>query len=1195
MNKMIFVKAFSVAIIVLFVGTSLVPMIESSSIRQNRLMELQNDGLPAERSVHSDEIRRRRPDGIAPKTKYHQQERQIDAPLTNLANYYAYNAYDPGGGTPPGPISFNEPGDITLLAPGVFPNFCAGSDNTGIYGDWYGCDYAGGLYLIDTFTGSQTYIANTISVNAMTYDVTTNTWYVSNSNGLYIMDVTNGQTTLIGSHEINNIVIGLACDSYGNMFAYDVLWTGESTLYSVNKDTGECTAIGSMGYGFIYAQGCDYNDENAAITIAGYFNDGSPSALLTCDTDTGEATIIANFAGGMEVDGLVAPSYCPPPHDIAIQKINAPSSGNAMNITPEVRVANYGAFVEDNVSINLCIGKEQINGTVEDFEATNGSYIHFAKLTDSWQWGVPNSGPGAAYSGSNLWATVLEGAYPNNMWCGLISPDIVVPSGAMFKFWNWYDFESGWDGGNVKISTDGGTTYTIITPEGGYPGTLSSNPYMTGQPGYTGQGGASWNQAMFDLSTYEGMTVKILFETASDSSVTYPGWYIDDVGFSITSYIDEYNQTVTIPIINPSECINVTFPEWTPADLGSVENLIITYKAEALNLHDDQNPYDDYKQKDFTLHYGYFHDVAVTEIISPKSGLAKTQTPEVMIENHGQNAENINVQMTIGKAIFTTLIEEVFAGGVPPAGWGTNYPSNWYSSSTNYAGGVAPEAEFSWTPSSVGEHLLWTSVIDTTGYTALGLKFKEYVNDYNSNYVLKVVTSTDGGASWQDAYTRTGGPYGPTTTEVALTAANGIGSATFQVAWDMSGDSFNINYWYIDDVWMGIIDIIQEYNATAAVDISPGEITNVTLPAWTPAEIPFSFTIDYLINASVSINVSDGDVTDNYLNKLITLSFEHDFGVIEITKPGDIYQPGVYPVEGIIQNLGVTYSETDIPVNTIITNDTGVVVYNETEIIVSPLAPGATAIVIFPNINIPWEPASEGDYKLVMKTDLIGDDHPENDKKIHTWVIWSPDTTPPTTTATVSGTMGQNNWYVSDVQVTLTATDGKWPSGVNQTYYSVNDPDPVTWDIYVTPIVVDDHCFGGKVYFYSDDRAIPPNVEEVKNVSFKIDQDPPEWTEYTFLPQNIFKDIWLCRATVEDYCSGLKLIEFYVDDALVGSVDAPGPYEFEFNGKPTTNSYAIAYDAAGNSALGPIVQYVELNYQSQSIAPRALLMNLWSK
>ena len=1176
MIQSVFRKALAVLVILLFVGCSTIPFLNNTSFQAVRITTTTRQSTSEGTTPHLDEDIRGRPDGLAPKTNRHQQETQKDAPFTNLVDYFAYNAYDPSGQHQNGPITFDTPDAIDLLAPGIFPNFCAGSDMRGLWDDWYGCDYAGGLYLIDTSTGSQTYIASTIGVNAMTYDGTTNTWYVSSSNILYIMDITNGQTTPIGSHNIGNIVIGLTCDDYGNLFAYDILWSGDSTLYSVNKETGECTPIGSMGYGFVYAQGCDYNGVTGSISIAGYFNDGSPSALLTCDPFTGEATIVANFAGCMEVDGLVAPVYCPPPHDISIQKINAPSSGNASGVTPEVGVLNSGYFVENNVSINFLIGKEQINGTIENFEATNGSYIHFAKNTDSWQYGAPTSGPGDAHSGSNLWATILTDNYPTNMWSGLMTPPFIVPTGMMFTFWHWYQFETGWDGGNLKISTDGGTTFTLITPVGGYPGTLSSNPYMTGQPGYTGTGETIWAQAVFDLTAYEGMTVIILWETASDSSIQYAGWYIDDVGFTQTSWVTEYNQTVTIPVFEQDEHINVTFPEWIPADLGSEESVTINYKAEAINLHDDGNPYNDYKEKDFTLYFGYFHDVAITQIVSPVDGLAATQTPEVIIENHGQNAETVEVEMTIGKAVYTTLLEEDFAGGVPPAGWGTNYPSNWYGSSTNYAGGVAPEAIFSWTPSSVDEHYLWTGAIDTTGFTALSLRFKEYVNDYNGDYTLKVVTSVDGGSTWSDAYVRAGGPYGPATTEITLTAANGIGSATFMIAWDMSGDSFNINYWYIDNVWMGIIDMVEEYNETVSdIGVLPGETINVSLPDWTPSDIPFATTIDYLITADVSLNLPDEEPSDNELAKTITLHYEHDVGVVEITEPVKA-DPGEYPVEGIIQNFGVTFSEIDIPVNAQFINDTGVIFYNETMIVPGPLAPGAQTIVTFPNVTFPENPGHYYSIKLTMMTQLANDDHPENNKKTKTW-SWDLDIYPPNTTATVSGAMGHNDWFISSVQVTLTATDNKgWPSGVNNTFYKVDTGD---WFEYITPIIVD---IDGQhtVYFYSDDNCIPPNVEEIQEVSFKMDTTEPVFLNYTFTSLNFMQDEWLCSATVEDATSGVTTVEFYVDDVLIGEDDEP-PFECLFNGKPTNNSQGLAYDAAGNSAFSPLVYSSEMTVQQQ--------------
>ncbi|MCU0850798.1 MAG: immune inhibitor A, partial [Candidatus Thermoplasmatota archaeon] len=793
-------------------------------------------------------------DGLAPKTtaKYSPIQHQ---PVLDRGYFYAYNAYDPSGAHDMGPITFDTPDAITLLATGVFPNFCGGADMDE-EGNWYGCDYAGGLYSIDMDTGAQTFIGSTIGVNGMTYDFTTGIWYVTSANTLYTMDVTSGATTSIGSHGVSNTFIGLACDIDGNMYGYDVLWTGDSTLYSVDKSTGVATAIGSMGYGFVYAQDMGYDRDNDVLYIAGYFNDGTPSALLTCDVDSGACTIVGSFEGGMEVDGFAVPFvgfvY---DHDIGITSIVKPATGNAGPITPVVKVKNAGLYTETNVPVQLLIGKELISGIVEDFEATDGGYTHAPKLPqpDAWAWGAPTSGPGAAHSGFNVWATNLAGNYPPSMWCYLLTAPFTVPSGAMFNFWHWYYFENNYDGGNLKISTDGGVTWTLITPVGSYPGSMPYNPFMTGQAAYNGQSGG-WKQANFDLSAYEGQLAQIMFETASDSSVQYTGWYIDDVGFTITSWVNEYTQTATIASIAPEEVVELSFPTWAPSDLGLVENVNVNYNAEATALLvGDENINNDYKEKAFNLHYGFFHDVAVTEIISPVDGLAVTQTPEVVIENHGQNAETVEVEMTIGKAVYTTLLEEDFAGGVPPAGWGTNYPGNWYSSSTNYAGGVAPEAIFSWTPSSVGEHLLYTGNIDTTGFTALALKFKEYVNDYNGDYTLKVVTSIDGGATWQDAYVRAGGPYGPTTTEITLTAANGIGSATFMIAWDMSGDSFNINYWYIDDVWMGIVDMIDEYAESAFVDVDAGASANVILPDWTPSDIPFANAIDYLVNVEATL------------------------------------------------------------------------------------------------------------------------------------------------------------------------------------------------------------------------------------------------------------------------------------------------------------------------------------------------------
>jgi len=95
----------------------------------------------------------------------------------------------------------------------------------------------------------------------------------------------------------------------------------------------------------------------------------------------------------------------------------------------------------------------------------------------------------------------------------------------------WYSVENSWDGGNVQISTDGGASWTVIDPDGGYPDDAIVG--LDNEPGYTATSGegeeADWETATFSLTDYTNEDVKFRFRFGTDSSVnTYEGWYIDD-------------------------------------------------------------------------------------------------------------------------------------------------------------------------------------------------------------------------------------------------------------------------------------------------------------------------------------------------------------------------------------------------------------------------------------------------------------------------------------------------------------------------------------------------------------------------------------------------------------------------------------------------------------------------------------------
>lgn len=148
------------------------------------------------------------------------------------------------------------------------------------------------------------------------------------------------------------------------------------------------------------------------------------------------------------------------------------------------------------------------------------------------------------------------------------------------------------------------------------------------------------------------------------------------------------------------------------------------------------------------------------------------------------------------------------------------------------------------------------------------------------------------------------------------------------------------------------------------------------------------------------------------------------------------------------------------------------------------------------------------------------------------------DETPPETTAAVSGVFGDNGWYVSDVTVTLTATDegGAGPCGgstggeVDYTEYSL---DEANWTVYTEPVVVSEGC-AVKFYYHSVDTA--GNVENTKTVGFKVDKTPPEITcpaDVTLeCPANTEPEA-TGTATATDNCDSKPSVTYH--DAVSGS------------------------------------------------------------
>jgi hypothetical protein len=131
----------------------------------------------------------------------------------------------------------------------------------------------------------------------------------------------------------------------------------------------------------------------------------------------------------------------------------------------------------------------------------------------------------------------------------LESPSIHIPNSNTFgphfiTFEHYVATEAGWDGGNLKISINGGP-YEVV-PASAYnfnaynttlqtAGAGNTNP-LAGQPAFSGTDGGSlfgsWGQSQINLTSLgvsPGDDIRLRYDFGMDGCTGNDGWYVDDV------------------------------------------------------------------------------------------------------------------------------------------------------------------------------------------------------------------------------------------------------------------------------------------------------------------------------------------------------------------------------------------------------------------------------------------------------------------------------------------------------------------------------------------------------------------------------------------------------------------------------------------------------------------------------------------
>jgi hypothetical protein len=190
------------------------------------------------------------------------------------------------------------------------------------------------------------------------------------------------------------------------------------------------------------------------------------------------------------------------------------------------------------------------------------------------------------------------------------------------------------------------------------------------------------------------------------------------------------------------------------------------------------------------------------------------------------------------------------------------------------------------------------------------------------------------------------------------------------------------------------------------------------------------------------------------------------------------------------------------------------------------------------------------------------------------------DVTSLVTTATVTGTQGKNGWYVSDVQMTLTATDNDGGSGVKEIHYSIDGAETVVQGSSASLSIQGDGTH--IVAWYGIDNA--GNVEKVQAMSINIDKTAPSIPSLSagpailWPPNHKLIDV-LVEGSVSDGGSGIASTVITVTDeyGVFSNLIVPGfgsaiPLESwragtDMDGRVYTIT-AITTDQAGNESTG---------------------------
>ncbi|MGH3349984.1 MAG: M4 family metallopeptidase [Nocardioides sp.] len=327
--------------------------------------------------------------------------------------------------------------------------------------------------------------------------------------------------------------------------------------YALLVDGGAYNDVTVAGIGLDKAANLIWHAQTNYLTPTSGFPEYAQAMVSSCADLTGATTLkqltlgtSTPQTGGGETPGGAAEAAALEP--ITADDCAAVTAANtATELADEPVQCNFGPLLDQNTPALCGEGTNEVATYTEDFENGLSGWTQDAEALvagNDYPWeargDIEGNSTGVAWGPDPVEGACGDATGDITSRNGLISPEITVPAGQTprLTFDHSVRTESGWDGGNVKVSVNGGdfalvdqAAYLFNAP-GGTLGAGSG--YMENEPAWTGTDGGKftgeWGTTIVDLDALAnaGDTVQFRFDMGRDGCNGIAGWAVDNVSVS---------------------------------------------------------------------------------------------------------------------------------------------------------------------------------------------------------------------------------------------------------------------------------------------------------------------------------------------------------------------------------------------------------------------------------------------------------------------------------------------------------------------------------------------------------------------------------------------------------------------------------------------------------------------------------------